>query len=196
MTSEESLIQRLCQGDRHAFDCIYDMYARRLMGYCRCYIHNMEDVEDMVQEVFVALWNNRGNIRNRQTLAPLLLKSARNRVLNEIRRRVNSPVFEEYVCAREMSGSESAGAAVEYSDVERIVMDAIGSLPPTQRRVVVLSRFSNLSNKEIVERLGLSEKTVKNALSLGLKALRVRLSGIDGLHMLVLIVITEFFRKL
>ena len=150
----------------------------------------------MVQEVFVALWNNRGNIRNRQTLAPLLLKSARNRVLNEIRRRVNSPVFEEYVCAREMSGSESAGAAVEYSDVERIVMEAIGSLPPTQRRVVVLSRFSNLSNKEIVERLGLSEKTVKNALSLGLKALRVRLSGIDGLHMLVLIVITEFFRDL
>lgn len=194
MTTEEALIRRLEKGDRKAFDHIYDIYARRLMAYCRCYIHSMEDVEDVMQDVFISLWNNRGQIRNRQTLEPLLLKSARNRVLNEIRRKVNSPVFEEYVSAREVSSVDSTSSHVEYSDIERMVLNAISALPPTQRKVVILSKFSNLSNKEIVERTGLSEHTVKNALCLGLKTLRSRLSGMEDISLLAFIGLSDIFR--
>ncbi len=180
MSSEEILIERLIHGDKKAFDRIYDMYVRRLMAFCRRIMHNEEDAEEVVQDVFVALWNNRGNLKNHTTLGPFLLASTRNRMLNEIRKKVNSPIFEEYVAVRELMSDSSASGQAEYADVRRAVLEAISSLPSTQRNVVTLSRLGSLSNREIMDRLGLSEQTVKNALYLGLKTLRQKLSGLRG----------------
>ena len=170
--SEHLLIADLKKGSKEAFDEIYRLYAGRLLAYCMQYTKCREDAEEIVQDVFVALWSTRQAIRQEETLRSLLFTISKRRVINAYRSTLNSPVYEDYVnYQNELSAGEDCHP-MEYEQYVRIVKDALHRLPSTQRRVIGLSRFSQLSNKEIAERLSLSEQTVKNQLSIGLKALR------------------------
>ena len=141
-------------------------------------VRMQEDAEEIVQDVFVALWNSRETIRQEETLHSLLFTISKHRVINAYRSTLNSPVYEDYVdYQNELSAGEDCDR-VEYEQYVKIVKDAIRRLPSTQQRVITLSRFSQLSNKEIAERLSLSEQTVKNQLSVGLKTLRELLAKV------------------
>lgn len=172
LQEEHILIAELKQGSKVAFDQIYRLYAGRLLAYCVQYTKCREDAEEIVQDVFVALWNNRTSIRQEESLRSLLFIMSKHRVINAYRSVLNSPVYEDYVnCQNELSVSEDPHP-MEYEEYVGVVKAAIRRLPSTQQRVISLSRFSLLSNKEIADRLSLSEQTVKNQLSIGLKTLR------------------------
>lgn len=178
LQGEHILIAELKRGSKEAFDRIYKLYAGRLLVYCMRYTKSREDAEEIVQDVFVALWNSRENIRQEETLHSLLFTISKHRVINAYRSTLNSPVYEDYVdYQNELSADENCNR-VEYEQYVKIVKEAIRRLPSTQQRVITLSRFSQLSNKEIAERLSLSEQTVKNQLSVGLKTLRELLSKV------------------
>ena len=189
LQGEHTLIAELKRGSKEAFDRIYKLYAGRLLAYCVHYTKSREDAEEIVQDVFVALWNSRETIRQEETLHSLLFTQeetlhsllftiSKHRVINAYRSTLNSPVYEDYVdYQNELSAGEDCDR-VEYEQYVKIVKDAIRRLPSTQQRVITLSRFSQLSNKEIAERLSLSEQTVKNQLSVGLKTLRELLAKV------------------
>ena len=126
-------------------------------------------------DTFVWLWNNRHRIRQEQTLCSLLYLRMRHYLVNAYRATVNSPQYVDYISYQERLVAERNGNSVEYDEFLGIVNAAIGRLPDTQRQVVRLSRLEQMSNKEIAARLNLAEQTVKNQLSLGLKALRKEL---------------------
>lgn len=170
---EKDIIRQLHEGKSDAFDSIYAIYAPRLLAYCRRQIGCEEEAEDLVQEVFVSLWRNRENIRNEVTLQPFLFTALRNRIINHWKARLNSKAYSDYVEFMNEQPTTSGSSRIEYSEFEQIVLRCIASLPKTQGKVIRLSRFDNLSNEEIADRLNLSQQTVKNALSMGLKALRI-----------------------
>lgn len=175
---EHILIEELKRGSKDAFDRIYKLYASRLLAYCTHYTKSRKDAEEIVQDVFVALWNSRETIRQEETLRSLLFTISKHRVINAYRSTLNSPVYEDYVdYQNELSAGEDYDK-VEYEQYVKIIKEAIRHLPPTQQRIIDLSRFSQLSNKEIAKRLSLSEQTVKNQLSIGLKTLRERLAKV------------------
>ena len=191
---EHLLIAGLKKGSKEAFDEIYRLYAGRLLAYCVQYTRCREDAEEIVQDVFVALWNSRRDIRQEETLRSLLFTISKYRVINAYRSTLNSPVYEDYVdYQNDLSVSEDCHP-MEYEQYVRIVKDTIRRLPSTQQRVITLSRFSQLSNKEIAERLSLSEQTVKNQLSIGLKALREMLAKVLAFSMagLMLNIVNRF----
>lgn len=173
LQNEHLLIADLKKGSKEAFDEIYRLYAGRLMAYCTQYTKCREDAEEIVQDVFVALWNSRQTIRQEETLRSLLFTISKHRVINAYRSTLNSPVYEDYVDYQNELSADEDYHRLEYEQYVRIVKDAIRRLPSTQQRVITLSRFSQLSNKEIAERLSLSEQTVKNQLSIGGKATRL-----------------------
>ena len=178
LQGEHILIAELKRGSKKAFDRIYKLYAGRLLAYCVQYTKCREDAEEIVQDVFVALWNSRENIRQEESLRSLLFIMSKHRVINAYRAMLNSPVYEDYVdYQNELSAGEDCHR-MEYEQYVGILKSAIRQLPPTQQRVIALSRFSQLSNKEIAERLSLSEQTVKNQLSVGVKALRMLLAKV------------------
>ena len=148
-----------------------------------------EEAEDLVQEVFVALWRNRSNIRNSTTLQPLLFTSLRNRIVNLWKARINSRAYSDYVEIMNAEPATSGTPHIEYSEFEQIVLRCVESLPKTQGEVIRLSRFENLSNEEIAATLGLSHQTVKNALSVGLKTLRAM---VDRIRQSRLVILTGF----
>ncbi|MDE7116024.1 MAG: RNA polymerase sigma-70 factor [Muribaculaceae bacterium] len=174
--SEHDLIVQLKNDDRHAFDIIYGMYAGKLMSYCLSYIRIIEDAEEIIQDIFTSLWKNRHSIQNTETLYPFLSAALRNSILYYFRRKLNSPVYEEFISLRDETHPIDDRANIEYEEFRRIIISEINELPRSQREAIILSKFKGLSNKEIADKLGISIQTVKNALSVGLKNLRKRLS--------------------
>lgn len=169
---EQKLIRSLKNGDYKAFNEIYDLYAKRLYAYCLQYTRQAEDAEEMVQDVFVRLWNQRDNIKQEETLCSLLFIMAKHLLINAYRAKVNRPIYEDYLNYADRLSVEDVKERVEYQDFLQRFRKILSALPRTQRQVITLSRMRQLSNKEIAEHLSLSEQTVKNQLSLGMKRLR------------------------
>lgn len=101
------------------------------------------------------------------------------------RANLNSLVYEDYVDYQSELAVDDIANKIEYDEFIRELKRALGTLPATQRKVIELSRLHELSNKEIAQELSLSEQTVKNQLSLGLKALRSELKRFPAILFLL-----------
>jgi RNA polymerase sigma-70 factor (ECF subfamily) len=185
--TETLLILQLKEGSSRAFDSIYRMYAKRLYAYCLQFTKSPEDSEEIVQDVFVKLWTNREQIKQEDTLRSLLFIMTKHHVINAFRSRINQPAYEEYVSYRETEAVDDVGQQMEYQDFVARFKKAMQTLPATQKKVIFLSRIKGLSNKEIAEKLALSEQTVKNSLSVGLKDLKAAIGKLHFPYILIFI---------
>lgn len=172
---EGVLIFNLKKGSKKAFDEIYRMYSKRLFVYCVQFTKLPEDAEEIVQDVFVRLWKTRESIRQEETLQSLLFIMTKHLLINAYRSTVNSPIYENYIDYQENFSINDTGDRLEYAEFIQKLNKILLQLPETQQRVIELSRMQGITNKEIARTLSLSEQTVKNQLSLGLKALRAHL---------------------
>ena len=168
--SEEELIERLSKGSEQALGSAYDNYARQLLSYAFSYTKSKEDSEEIVQDAFLSLWMHRDELRNRESLRPFLFTVVRHRIIDLLRQRMKSVVFEDYLLSSDCLSTHDG--SIDFDEYLEIVRQSIGQLPPAQRRILQMSKFEGKSNREIAEALSVSEKTVKNQLSLGNKALR------------------------
>jgi RNA polymerase sigma-70 factor (ECF subfamily) len=173
---EMFLIRSLKAGSQKAFDEIYQMYAKRLYAYSLRFTKSPEDSEEIVQDVFVKLWTDREKIKQEDSLRSLLFIMIKHDVIDAFRTKVNQPVFEDYVDYINQISVNDTHEHVEYKEFIVKLKKAIASLSPTRQAIITLSRIKQLSNREIAEKLSLSEQTVKNQLSIGLKLLKEKLS--------------------
>lgn len=174
---ERRIISELKKGSKDAFDKIYQMYSKRLYIYCYQYTKNKETTEEIIQDVFVRIWFNREKIRQDESLKALLFIMVKNHIINAYKANLNSPIYEDYIEVKSEYSINNTHHQIEYEEFLNLVMNELKKLPMTQQSVIKLSRFENLSNKEISIKLGLSEQTIKNQLSIGLKALKDLLSN-------------------
>ncbi len=187
MNEIETLTQALKNGSRQAFDRIYHYYFPQLYAYSLKCSKRVEVAEEIVQETFVQLWLSRATIRETDKLDRLLIVIAHHKLLNAIRRTATTPAFADYVdYENAISTSSSGETAVEYEEFLTLLHHALATLPETQRRVVELSRLEGMKTADIARTLNRSEQTVRNQLSLGLKALYALLKNHVPLWMLFL----------
>ena len=176
--SEEELIFRMKNGSEKAFRALYEMYARRLYAFCMQYNKSREDTEEIIQDAFIWIWKSRSTIRQEKTIKNLLFLRVRHYLINAYRKNLNSPVFEDYIEYVNQPAEDDSSSKIEYDEFLSRTRSAIERLPETQSKVLTLSRLHGLHNKEIASKLNLSEQTVKNALSMGLKSIKARLFSI------------------
>lgn len=181
---EAQLIQDLKRGDTHAFETVYHVYFQRLYLYCLQFTKSCQYAEDITQEVFTKLWLNRTQIKQTNSLRGLLFAMVRNDLISAFRRTVSSPILEDYMDYVNTIGKEDPGG-IEYQEFEHQIKRAINELPSSRRHIFELSRFGHLSNRQIAEKLGINEQSVKNSISLSLKFIRSRLT--DLLLILILL---------
>jgi len=179
------LIKNLMNGDRSSFNRIYDLYAGRLYAFSLDFCKEKADAEDIVQDVFIRLWINRGSIRNTDSVKSLLFAMARNALISAWKAKTEMK-FGHYSEADNIASADVSEQ--EYAELETMVNGFIDRLNPTQRDVVRMSRFENKCHMEIAENLGLSVQTVKNALSQGLKSVRLSL----GKHVFLILLFCGF----
>ncbi|UBD72718.1 RNA polymerase sigma-70 factor [Parabacteroides goldsteinii] len=185
--NEPQLILSLKNGSYKAFERIYQMYAKRLFAYSLQFTKSQEESEEIVQDVFMRLWTNRAKIRQEDTLRSLLFIMTKHYLINAFRTKINQPEYEEYIQYVNEHSVDDVSYQLEYQEFVTKFRAILKTLPETQQRVITLSKIEQFSNKEIADKLSLSEQTVKNQLSLGLKTLKEKLGSV-GIYLMLLFI--------
>lgn len=168
---ETNLIVDLRKGSVKAFNALYEIYFSSVYSYCMQISKSSQKANDITQDVFLKLWENRKRIFPNSPLKPFLFKIAKNQIISAYREAVNSKIYEDYILYTNNPDTEQ-NHSMEYEDFKNFVIQSINDLPKIEREVVVLSRLKMMKNSEIAAKLGLSEQTIKNRLVLGIKHLK------------------------
>jgi RNA polymerase sigma-70 factor (ECF subfamily) len=182
---EDQLATRIKVGDEQAFELLFRKYFIRLCGFANKFLNDPDEAKEIVQEVFIKIWEGRENINPEDSLKSYLFKIAQNLSINKLRRKkVESRYTEIYklvYCERyEFSVQESLLAR----ELEENIAISIEKLPKGCRKVFELSRIEGLKYKEIADTLHISVKTVEVQMSKALRMLRIELR--DYLALLII----------
>lgn len=154
---------------------LFRLHYRSLCGFALGYLKDTDQAEDIVQELFVRLWQDRESLSIQSSVKSYLFTAVRNRCLNAIAVNKRMRSLDE-----EADGQIAGEGRGEDDLAERAarVHAAIETLPTERRKVFRLSRNEGLKYHEIAERLGISVKTVENQMGKALKTLREELADL------------------
>ncbi len=151
------------------------MYYAPLCAFAVQYVKDQDVAEDLVQDLFVRIWQDREKINVSTSLKSYLFASVRNRALNAMKVSARMrPLDAQNIGHVDDSDRDEA----EYTDRSARVLAAIELLPEERRKVFKLSRNEGLKYHEIAARLGISIKTVENQMGKALKTLRAELADL------------------
>jgi RNA polymerase sigma-70 factor (ECF subfamily) len=170
-SEEFFLLQRLKEGDTHAFEVIFNYYYSNLSRYLLLLFKNELLVDHIAQDIFVYLWENRENLEIKTSLESYLYSAGRYKALNQIRNNQLQEVI------RKKIGNSPGSATIENHELEdlelrNIIDDAINSLPERCQQIFRLSREEEMSYHDIAIFLNISVNTVEGQMAIALKKLR------------------------
>ncbi|TCD28693.1 RNA polymerase sigma-70 factor [Pedobacter psychrodurus] len=173
-----NLIDLLREGDRVAYTQIYDRYERLLFIHAYSRLQKKEESRDIVQDIFIVLWNNREKLEVTRSLRAYLFTAVRNRIFNLI---AKEKLESEYLSSLEnyiTNCNDDTDYNIRYTQLMGIIDREIALLPRKMREVFELSRYEELSHREIADILAISEQTVKKQVQNALKILKNKLGSI------------------
>ncbi len=175
--TEVALVQQLIQGSEAAFEALYGLYSKKLAAFVAPYTSAAEDVQEVVQEAFLAVWLNRDKIDPTQSFDAYLFTIAKNFALKLIRKSVQQTLLERKLALlRTAEETKQPDNEMLYAELEDSLNQLIQQLPQRAQQVFLLRRVEGLTNKEIAEKLGISISTVENHINLALSRIRQGLS--------------------
>lgn len=184
-TNELELFRKVKSGSLEAYDKLFLKYYQPLCRFSFGMHKNEHAAEDIVQDLFVFLWENRETVNISTSVKAFLYTSVRNRSLNYIKSVASRKNFEGVhvdLNYEEMSDEVVA----ETNETFELIEQAINELPEKCREIFVLNRKHNLKYNDIAEKLGLSPKTVENQMGIALKKMREYLGKYMELSVLLM----------
>jgi len=177
MDSDETLFERLIDGDMSAFDRLYDRFERPLFGFIRAQIGDAEEAEDVMHEAFMAVLRERERRQRVQSFKAWLFQVARNLCLNRIRarKRAGRVANEAAQIEAESTAPVAEHALARHEQVARL-QQAVCRLPAPLAEVYRL-RAAGVSYDEVAEILGVPVGTVKSRIHDMVKRLREEMAG-------------------
>ncbi len=169
-TTNEMLLSQLAQGSEEAFMRIYEQYWQKVFSVAYNRLHNIQEAEDIVHDVFTSLWANRATSQI-VLLENYLATATKYMVLNRIREAKKHPVYLRAV--QDEALAPFIEDALHYRQILAIVHQAVEQLPERCRLVFQYSRDEGMSVKQIAKVMHISPKTVENQLTKALRQLRV-----------------------
>lgn len=173
------LVEELALGNFKAFKTVFDQYYKALHHFAASYLKNEEDATDIVQSVFLILWERRESLRHDTNLLSYLFTIAKNQSLNyleHIKAKTN------YLSKQEKHWNELQlnyyslekfnTTNLVYDELERELNKALSELPEDIAQIFSMSRFQGLKYSEIADKMGISVKTVEKKMSIALLKLR------------------------
>lgn len=173
--SDEELRTLLKAGDEYAFTEIYNRFFKVLFLHAVKRLRDEDEARDLVQELFSVLWVKRESAVVKTNLSNYLYTATRNGVFNFIARQKVAAKYMANLPTEIDEGSCLTDHLARERQLAVIIEREIAALPEKMKIVFELSRKEGLSHKQIAERLGISEETVKSQIKNALKQLKVRL---------------------
>jgi RNA polymerase sigma-70 factor (ECF subfamily) len=169
----QELLNRLKKGDMLAFDQVYELYSHKLFSFVFKILKNEVEVDDIVQEVFVKIWESRHKLEDYKLLNSYIFTIAYNNSIDLIRKRINNNKYLEYLKnSASINLTPSVITQIEFNELSSQVEKLIANLPDRQKQVYLLHREEGLTYPEIAEQLGISKNTVEIHMVKALKYLR------------------------
>ncbi len=160
------------------FEKIFCTYFVRLCCFADRYTNNVEESKEIVQEVFLKVWDKRAELSMGDSLEFYLFRSVKNACLNMLRHKCVVNEFQRMLYllyCREEIDDHISFQSIEVNELEKTIMNAVDNLPKECRRIFLLSREKELRYFEIAEELNISVKTVETQMSRALSRLRLSL---------------------
>ncbi|GAB3361610.1 RNA polymerase sigma-70 factor [Arachidicoccus ginsenosidivorans] len=172
---DHELMDLIKRDNQVAFETLFDRYGAVLISHTHRKLLDMAAAEDVVQDIFIKLWERRKEI-NCDNIAGYLFTSARHMVLNVIKHRQvivrYEKDFKHFVENHPINSTEHI---IQKKELEAILMAEIDKLSPRMRQVFILSRQENLSHQQIADRLGISKFTVNDHIKASLRILKTKI---------------------
>ncbi|WP_446775229.1 RNA polymerase sigma factor [Macellibacteroides fermentans] len=176
------IIKQLQDGNEKVFEQIVREYWPRMFKFALIYTQNNETSQELVQDTFLVLWNNRAILKDNTNLITYLMVVLRNKCLNLLEQtRIRQLYIEEiddetiYQRANLYVLQDEASQIVESEDLHKAIERALSKLPEKTREIFMLSRYDGLKNQQIAETKNISQKTVEYHISKALQILKEEL---------------------
>ncbi len=186
-SEEKVLIIQLKEGKQASYKVLYSKYAPRLFAFSMKYLQSREDAEEIVQEVFLRIWEKKYNIDENQSFSSYVFQAAKHRIFNGFRKKVNEQAYMDFLVFADRAPKNFTEIDVDYNEIKLKAEHAISAMPAKRQEIFRLSREEGLKNREIAEKLKISIKTVENQMSQALKFLKEELCDYQVLILLLLL---------
>lgn len=163
------------ENNEQAFACLIDRYDAVLFRHLLRRIQSVADAQEILQDIFISLWNKRAVIYADETIYPYLFRAAKYEIIDWYAKSKKRILKEELLLSEEYQVDFPAEDFLIAGELNELLNAEVAKMPPTMKTVFEMSRNESLSVKEIAARLSISEQTVKNNISIALKRLRVTL---------------------
>ncbi len=185
------ILMSIRQGNEQVFEQLFRQYYTSLCRYAYSIVKDLDDAEEVVQTVFVTIWEKRLDFEINLSLKSYLYRAVHNHCLNRLKHNKIKEAHQEYVGYFGEQHYEAVTEVIERNELEIKIKDAIEKLPEQCKIIFKLSRFDELKYQEIANQMGLSIKTIENQIGKALKIMRLELA--DFLPVIIFILLrTEF----
>lgn len=170
---ENQILTFIKEQNEEGIKLLFKYYFDELYGYCFRLINNREDSEDIIQAIFIDIWEN-GHKRDIKYLKPYLYQMVKFKVYTYWANKKDiTDVIDNF---NKTLATDELRQSIESEDLENNIKAIIQLLPPACLKIFELSRFEELSHSEIAERLNISKQTVKNQLCSAVKFIKLHMT--------------------
>ncbi|GEP98078.1 RNA polymerase sigma-70 factor [Chitinophaga cymbidii] len=181
------LVQQLQHNAQGALAAIYEKYWAPLTEFCYKRLQQKAEAEEIVQEIFISLYERREQLQIQQTLHAYLFTAARYRIYNRYRSWMQQKKLHYILHLEDVDYAPAANELAEFRELEQRVENSLRRLPEKCREVFLLNRNDQLSYREIAVKLNISVNTVEKHMG---KALRILRKDLQGYELLALMLIS------
>lgn len=183
--SNKELLLLIQKDNKIAFYNLYERYCRRLHGFVLRYIKQEEDAEEIVQEVFVKIWESRNKIDAYSSFESFLFTIAYNTTISLLRKRTNEKKYLEHIKSlQQFSNSPNLIDEVYFNELNDRVQSLLNELTVRQKEIFQLSREEGLTHDEIAKKLDISVNTVKKHMANTLAFLKQQIDSSMTINLL------------
>ncbi|HKJ43480.1 MAG TPA: RNA polymerase sigma-70 factor [Sunxiuqinia sp.] len=172
LKNENRLVKQLKASDVAAFDQLFEGYSSRLFGFAINYLKTESEAEELVQEVFVRVWENRQSLKPDQSFKAYLYTIALNQIRKHFRKRAVALNYLSQLDSSDFEMDSKTEDSLDYQSVLERIDAIVDQLPERKKQIFLKSRKEGKSSKDIAEELAISVGTVDNQISSALKIIR------------------------
>ncbi len=171
--SEKEELELLKKGSSPSFESLYHRYSGKLYNFVMKVSKGDSYIaEELVQRTFIKVWETKEYVNPDKSFISYLCTIAKNMLLNEYEHQTIQFIYEEYVKVRTVENDDSTEKELDKNLLEEYIDKLADKLPPKRREIFILSRKDGLSNKEIAQKLNITESTIETQLSKALSFMK------------------------
>ncbi len=182
--NEKVLFEGIQQGNKHYYEIVFREYYPRLCRFAYTFLSDKDAAEDVVQEVFVTIWQKRESLTISLSLKSYLFQAVKNACFNSIKHEKVKLKSQSQLLANSVVSEENDTMVALELGIK--IQEALTKLPPERKKIFLMKKNEGLKYREIADKLNISVKTVENQMGKALKFLRSELIDFLPFHLLII----------